>query len=66
MVHAEVFLAEEGVFECMNVRDVDLLSRLELVEPVSSVGLGSKEIAEEVLVIRLGKGGDVMGSQVGR
>ena len=43
MVHAEAFLAEEGVFECMNVRDMDPLSRFELVEPMGSIGSGSEE-----------------------
>jgi len=45
MVHTEAFLAEEGVFECVNVRDVDLLSRFELVESISSVGRGLEETA---------------------
>ena len=38
MVHAEVFLAEEGVFECMNMRDMDPLSRFELVELRGGIG----------------------------
>ena len=45
MVQAEVFLAEEGVFECMNVRDVDLLPRLELVEAMSGVRSQLEEAA---------------------
>ena len=45
MVYTEAFLAEEGVFECVNVRDVDLLSRFELVELMGGVGKGSKEAA---------------------
>jgi len=45
MVYTEAFLVEEGVFECMNVRDMDLLSRFELVEPMGGVGKGSKEAA---------------------
>ena len=51
MVHAEAFLAEEGVFECVNVRDVDPLAGLELVESVGGVGGRSKEAAEEIFVI---------------
>ena len=43
MVYTEVFLAEEGVFECMNVRDVDLLPGLELVELMGGIGSWSKE-----------------------
>jgi len=43
MVHAEVFLAEEGVFKCMNMRDVDPLPGLELVEPMGSIGRRSEE-----------------------
>jgi len=43
MVHTEAFLAEEGVFECMNVRDVDLLARFELVELMGGIGSGSEE-----------------------
>jgi len=45
IVYTEAFLAEEGVFKCMNVRDVDPLSRFELVELVGSVGSGSEETA---------------------
>jgi len=45
MVHAEVFLAEEGVFECVNVRDVDPLSRFELMELMGGIGSGSEETA---------------------
>ena len=44
MVYAEAFLAEEGMFECMNVRDVDLLPRLELMEPMGGIGGWSKEV----------------------
>jgi len=40
-----MFFAEEGVFECMNVRDVDLLSRFELVKSMGGVGSRSKEAA---------------------
>ena len=43
VVHAEAFLAEEGVFKCVNVRDVDLLSRFELVELMGGIGLGLEE-----------------------
>jgi len=43
VVHAEIFFAEEGMFECMNVRDVDLLSRFELVESMGGIGLGAEE-----------------------
>jgi len=43
MVQAEAFLAEEGVFECVNVRDVDPLSRFELVESMGRIGIRSKE-----------------------
>jgi len=45
MVHAEAFLAEEGVFKCINMRDVDPLPRLELVEPMGGIGSWSKEAA---------------------
>jgi len=45
VVQAEVFLAEEGMFECMNVRDVDSLPRLELVEAMGGVGSWSEETA---------------------
>ena len=45
MVHTEAFFAEEGVFECMNIRDVDLLSRLELVESMGGIGSGLEETA---------------------
>jgi len=38
MVHAEAFLAEEGVFECVNIRDMDPLSRFELVELMGGIG----------------------------
>jgi len=38
MVHAEAFLVEEGVFECMNMRDMDPLSRFELVELMGGIG----------------------------
>jgi len=51
MVHTEVFLAEEGMFKCMNMRDVDLLPGLELVESVGGIGGRSKETAEEIFVI---------------
>jgi len=40
VVHAETFLAEEGVFECMNMRDVDPLSRFELVELMGGIESG--------------------------
>ena len=40
MVYTEAFLAEEGVFECMNMRDVDPLSRFELVELMGGIGSG--------------------------
>jgi len=43
VVHTEMFFAEEGMFECVNVRDVDLLSRFELVESIGSIGLGAEE-----------------------
>jgi len=45
VVHAEMFLAEEGVFKCMNVRDVDPLSRFELMESMGGVGSGLEETA---------------------
>jgi len=45
MVHAEAFLAEEGVFECVNMRDVDSLPRLELVEAMGGIGRRSEETA---------------------
>jgi len=45
MVHAEASLAEEGVFECVNMRDVDSLPRLELVETMSGIGSWSEETA---------------------
>ena len=45
MVHTEVFLAEEGVFKCVNVSDMDPLSGFELVELMGGVGKGSKEAA---------------------
>jgi len=43
MVHTEAFLAEEGVFKCMNVRDVNPLPGLELVESMGSIGSWSEE-----------------------
>jgi len=43
VVHAEMFLAEEGVFKCVNMRDVDPLSRFELVESMCGIGSGSEE-----------------------
>jgi len=43
MVYTEAFFAEEGVFKCVNVRDVDPLSRFELVESMGSVGSASKK-----------------------
>jgi len=52
MVHAEAFLAEVGVFECVNVRDVDPLSRFEFVESMGGVRSRSEET---VLVIRPGE-----------
>ena len=45
VVHAEAFLAEEGVFKCVNVRDVDLLSGFELMESMAGIGRWSKETA---------------------
>jgi len=45
MVHAEAFLAEEGMFECVNVRDVDPLPGLEFVESMGGIGTGSEETA---------------------
>jgi len=51
VVHAETFLAEEGVFEYMNVRDVDPLSRFELVKPMGGIGKGSEETVQEILVV---------------
>ena len=45
VVHAEVFLAEEGVFKCVDMRDVDPLSRFELVELMGGIGLGLEETA---------------------
>jgi len=45
VVHTEAFLAEEGMFECVNVRDVDPLPRFELVEPMGGVGGWPKEAA---------------------
>ena len=45
MVHAEAFLAEEGVFECMNVSDMDPLSGFELVELMGGIGSWSEETA---------------------
>jgi len=51
VVHAETFFAEEGVFKCVNVRDVNLLSRFELVVPMSGIGQGSEETVQEILVV---------------
>jgi len=45
MVHAEAFLAEEGVFKCMNMRDVDSLSRFEFVELMGGVRSRLEEAA---------------------
>ena len=45
MVHAEAFLAEEGMFECVNMRDVDLLAGLELVESMGGIRSQLKEAA---------------------
>lgn len=42
VVHAEVFLAEVGVFKCMNVRDVDLLARFKLVKVMGGIRRGLK------------------------
>jgi len=50
IVHAEVFFAVEGVFECVNVRDVDPLPRFELVESMGSVGRWLKEAVQEIFV----------------
>ena len=45
MVHAEAFLAEEDMFECMNMRDIDLFPGLELMELMGGIGSWSKEAA---------------------
>ena len=51
MVHTEAFLAEEGVFKCVNMRDVDLLSRFEFMKAMSGVQRGPQEAAKEIWVI---------------